>query len=145
MRRTTRWIVTVGSLAVVLIAALVFAAISFAGQNQDLDGTHWTVTQINGQPPVAGDAVVDLSFEADDRIGGRATCNSYGGTYTISGQTLSFSDVFSTKMACADEALNAQESAYLQALSSVASYDLVGDTLTLKDAGGAAVLVFARA
>ena len=50
MRRNTRWIVTMGSLAVVLIAALVFAVISFAGQNSGLDGTHWNVVQINGQP-----------------------------------------------------------------------------------------------
>jgi putative lipoprotein len=135
----------VGSLAVVLIAALAYAVTSFAGPNLGLAGTHWTVTQINGQPPVAGDAVVDLSFQPDQQIGGHAGCNSFGGKYETQGRALSFSEMISTMMACADDALNAQESAYLQALGSVASYDLAGDTLTLKDAGGVAVLVFARA
>ena len=145
MRRNTRWILTVGGLAVVLIAALAYAAISFAGGNQDLDGTHWNVIQINGQPPVAGSAVVDLSFQADQQIGGHAGCNSFGGKYLVKGRALSFSDMISTMMACADDALNAQESAYLQALGRVAGYDLAGDTLTLTDASGAALLVFTRA
>ena len=141
MRRNTRWILMVGGLAVVLIAAAAYAA----GGNSALDGTHWNVVQINGQPPVAGSAVVDLSFQADQQIGGHAGCNSFGGKYQVKGGALSFSEMISTMMACADDALNLQESAYLQALGSVAGYDLAGDMLTLTDASGAPVLVFARA
>ena len=144
MQRKTRMWLTVGSIAAVLVAALAWAAITFAG-GQALDGTHWTLTQLNGQPPVAAEAVVDLSFQAEGRIGGNGGCNSYGGDYAVSGSRLTVSNLMSTLMACLDDGLNTQESAYWAALGTVASYDLSGDVLTLKDASGAAVLVFARA
>jgi heat shock protein HslJ len=145
MPRSTRWFVNVGSLALVVLAALIFAAISFAGGGSELDGTHWTLTQLNGQPPLSSDAVLDLSFQAEHRLGGYAGCNSYGGVYAVDGRSLTFRDLISTLRACAAADLNTQEGAYLHGLERVAGYTLVGDTLTLQDASGAALLVFVRA
>ncbi|MCC7359071.1 MAG: META domain-containing protein [Anaerolineales bacterium] len=142
--RKTRVLLMLGGLAVGLAAALAFAAISFAGANTGLAGTHWQLTEINGQPAVAGDVTPTLQFLPEDRLSGNGGCNGYGGAYTVNGSALQFSEMMSTLMACADDALTTQESAYFQALGSVASYALSGDTLTLKDASGAPVLVFAR-
>lgn len=143
MTHITRRFLVVGSLTLVLIAALAFAARTFAGQM--LEGSRWTATQIDGQPPVAGGPALMLSFEADGRLSGHSGCNGYGGAYAVNGSALTLSEMMGTLMACADDPLNAQESAFLQALSRVAAYDLAGDTLTLKDANGAAVLVLVRA
>ena len=141
--RKTRVFLTVGA-AVVLIAVLAYAAISFAGANTGLAGTNWQLTAINGQPPVAGDVVPTLQFQPEDHVGGNGGCNGYGGAYELNGSALKFTEVMSTLMACADDALTTQEGAYFQALNNVAGYTLSGDTLTLQDASGATVLVFAR-
>ena len=142
--RKTRMVLMLGGLAVVLLAAVVYAAISFAGANAGLAGSNWQLTELNAQPPVPGDVAPTLQFQPEGRLGGNGGCNGYGGAYEVKGAALKISEVMSTLMACADDALTAQESAYFQALGGVASYDLSGDTLTLKDASGATVLVFAR-
>jgi heat shock protein HslJ len=59
--------------------------------------------------------------------------------------TLSFSKVFSTMLACIDQSVNDREAAFNQAMSSVASFEISNGQLSLKDAGGATVLVFTKA
>jgi heat shock protein HslJ len=59
--------------------------------------------------------------------------------------TLSFSEAFSTMMACADQSVNDQEAAFNQAMSSVASFETSNGQFSLKDASGAVVLVFGKA
>ena len=109
-----------------------------------LVGTTWTLTTI-----ASGDAVssvvigteVTAVFTADATVSGSAGCNRYSGSYTWTGDQLSFSPLASTKMACADDVM-AQESAFLSGMQDVASFAIDGAQLTLMDASGALLLGF---
>ena len=73
---------------------------------------------------------------ADGRASGHAGCNRFSGPYTLSGDPLSFGALVSTKMACADEPMNAQETAFLGALAETRTWRMAGDTLVLAGSGG---------
>jgi Heat shock protein len=107
-----------------------------------LDGTDWTLTSMSGKAPVGGS--ITLKFEQGN-ASGSAGCNQYNGAYTTSGSTIELGPIAATKRACLEQALNVQETAYLNALSKVAKYDVSGDRLMLRDAGGTTLLEFERA
>lgn len=104
-----------------------------------LDGTRWVLASMTRDgaetPPVSG-STVTLNFETNGQAGGNAGCNSYGGSYETRGNSITFLNVVSTLMACADQAINEQESAYLNALNQAATYELTGDSLTITETGG---------
>lgn len=79
---------------------------------------------------------VTITLDPDGKISGNASCNSYFGSYTLDGQSITISGVGSTEMACADEKLMQQEAAYLAALQAATGIGLAGDTLTIDYAGG---------
>jgi heat shock protein HslJ len=53
----------------------------------------------------------------------------------VSGETIRFTKLFSTRRACIDDRLNQQETRYLAALEAVDRFSISGDTLTLFAAG----------
>lgn len=86
-----------------------------------LAGTEWVVEDINGGG-VIDDARVTMSFDpAEGWASGRGGCNSWGASYTLSGEGISFGDAMSTQMACAEAVMN-QEQAFHRALGAVTSY-----------------------
>jgi heat shock protein HslJ len=109
-----------------------------------LVGTTWTLTTI-----ASGDAVssvvngteVTAEFTADATVSGSGGCNRYTGSYTWTGDQLSFSPLAATKMACADDVM-AQEGAFFASMEQVASFAIEGSQLTLADASGALLLGF---
>lgn len=103
-------------------------------QDDPLAGTHWDFVSFGApgeETPILSDSSITLQFEATGEAGGSAGCNSYGADYEVQGDTLSFSPIVSTMMACADEALMDQEQRYLQALQSAGPFMLAGESLTL--------------
>jgi putative lipoprotein len=101
----------------------------------ELEGTRWLLESIGNTPLVAGSEVT-LQFDVDNQAGGNAGCNSYGGTYTLTGDQIEFTEIASTLMACVDESMMDQESAYLQALNSAQQVSVEGDRLTIRYEGG---------
>ena len=73
-----------------------------------------------------------LSFEADGNLGGSGGCNSFFGSYAITGTTMTIGEVGSTEMACEPQALMAQEVQYLAALGSVTEFVQTDNMLTLR-------------
>jgi heat shock protein HslJ len=140
MLRISRFLLLGISLIVVLAAACTSTA-----TNQNLTGTKWKLAALNGKAPVTSDNSVILNFDPNNQISGNSGCNSYGGDYTASGSALSFSKVFSTLMACADQSVNDQEAAFHQALSKVATFEISNGQLNLKDASGTVLLTFGKA
>jgi heat shock protein HslJ len=67
-------------------------------------------------------------------VGGKAGCNQYGATYSVAGEGLVVSDVFSTEMACEPDLME-QEAAFLDALGKVSmiTFDEGGE-MELRDA-----------
>lgn len=59
----------------------------------------WKLDSIAGTPVLAGTNPT-LTLGADGHANGNGGCNGFGGAYTQSGTTLSFSQMISTMMAC---------------------------------------------
>lgn len=79
--------------------------------------------------PINGSSVT-LTL-ADGTVSGSGGCNSYSGSYTISGNALMVGELVSTEMACMDQATMQQEAVFLAALQSAQSIACAGDTLTI--------------
>ena len=111
---------------------------SAAAAAAPLTDIRWNLVEIGGAPAERRGTERDpwLRFTAaDGRVGGSTTCNSLGGTYQASGDRLSFGPLISTKMACVEESLMAQESRFMAALDSVERFAISADTLRLYPAG----------
>ena len=78
------------------------ACTSIVVDQRTFEGTRWRVTAIDGRPtPAKGD--YSLSFN-NGRLSARFGCNSIGGSYRASGETLTADRLVSTMMACGEPA-----------------------------------------
>ena len=109
----------------------------------DLNGTSWTLTRL-GDASLVPDTEVTLHFE-DGALGGNASCNAYGGSFTLDGAQIAMSEIFSTMMYCYPEEVMEQEMAYLAALCAATTFQVEGDALSLFDAEGVRVAEFVAA
>jgi heat shock protein HslJ len=113
-----------------------------------LEGTLWQLTGYNdgrGVTSLLLDTEITASFDGET-VAGTAGCNRYTAAYTLEGDAISVGPAASTRMACSDpEGVMEQESAYLAALSEVASYELGRDRLTLYSGDGQLLAMFAAA
>jgi heat shock protein HslJ len=102
---------------------------------QPLAGTHWTLTQLNGQAvstdPNNKEAYIELDPNTQ-RLSGSGGCNRLMGSYELDGSSLRFKQVASTMMACKGDAMTSEQS-FIKALSDAASYRIHGSTLLLRD------------
>ena len=109
-----------------------------------LEGPTWElVSYVNADgemTEVLPDATVTAAF-VDGNVAGSASCNRYFASYTVDGSSLTIGAAGSTMMMC-PEPVMAQEAAYLAALSTAASYQIVDGNLEIADADGNVILVF---
>ena len=85
-----------------------------------LPGTSWQVEDID-QRGVIDFSNVSLEFAEDGRIAGSTGCNRYFGSASIEGSSIGFSELGSTRRACAEALMN-QEQRFLAALGEITSY-----------------------
>lgn len=67
--------------------------------------TYWKLIELEGQPvqATAGNRESHIRLNSDEnRVSGFAGCNGFGGSYKIEADQITFSQLFSTKMACPD-------------------------------------------
>ena len=105
-----------------------------------LTDTRWNLVRIGADSAIRRGTERDpyLRFtDADKRVGGSTTCNSMGGTFEVTGDRISFGPLMSTKMACVEPELMAQETRFMSALDSVERFAISADTLSLYAAGAA--------
>jgi heat shock protein HslJ len=148
---------TVAAVAVLALLAIVLAACGKpgAGGNADasaLRDTSWELVSLGGSDPILG-TTITLRFGApggtgdgpsESGVSGSAGCNTYGGGYTASKESLTLSGLFWTERACMEPAgVMQQEQAYLEALGAAARYTVDADRLTVYDEAGTERLVFA--
>lgn len=117
-----------------LAACVAPPLVDAGGAGEPLAGTAWTLTELNGQPPVAGiaDDLPTLIFgSGDSRARGNSGCNLFNGPYTQNGASLRFGPLASTRRACAAEAANRQETAYFRALEATTRFSASNDLLVL--------------
>lgn len=114
------------------------AASSDAASNASLENTYWKLVTVGKrQAVVSGEArEAHLVLHTEDvRLAGSTGCNNLMGSYDRKGGQLSFDQLATTKMACSSE-LMALERNFLNTLNDVASWQVVGETLTLDNAQG---------
>ena len=109
-----------------------------------LVGTTWqALSYNNGKQAVVSvlnGTEITAVFGDDGNLSGSAGCNNYMASYTVDGNAITIGQAASTMMMCADpEGVMEQESAYLTALSTAATYQIQGDRLELRTADGALV------
>ena len=98
-----------------------------------LSGTTWRLLDLPGTGALAGNPVT-LAFSADGTVSGNASCNQFHGTATVTGSSVSFGPIATTKKACA-EAVMSQEQRYLEALRGAERFERKGSFLYVYVAG----------
>lgn len=100
-----------------------------------LEGTAWQLDGIRSSDSMsslpAGGSTPTLSLSTDGTVALDTGCNSGRGTATVSGSTISFGPVTTTKKACADLAARQTEAAVLATLDGAVEWSIAEKTLTL--------------
>jgi heat shock protein HslJ len=106
-----------------------------------LTATTWSVRSYNNGKAavvsVASGTKLNTVFSGDGRLSGSAGCNNYRASYEIDGEGLSIGPAAATRKMCAGEGVMEQETAFLQALTTVATWEIRGERLQLRTADGA--------
>lgn len=99
-----------------------------------LAGTSWRLVSMGptgAETNVIAGTNVTLRFGDEGRASGSTGCNSFSGTYDVSGDRISFGRLASTRRACLDQNANQQEQRYLSALEAASRFRLASDRLTI--------------
>ena len=137
--------------SLLLILCVFVVAQAQPGRNMATDqrvlaGTDWRLVSFGpagGEVGLVAGTTVTLKFGEDGRVSGSTGCNSYGGTYQVRGDTISFGRLISTRRACLDQNANQQEQRFLAALESANRFRLSSNRLTILSDRGRTVLNFA--
>ena len=132
----------------IAVAALVLTLLSACTSDAEsgLEGTSWTATGIsNNNQAVASSATVTTitaEFGNDDSLSGFGGCNKYTSTWTTTAPDgLTIGPVGSQLKACQQDVMDTEQQ-YFAALAKVATYQLDGNQLTLRDSQGAVQVSF---
>jgi heat shock protein HslJ len=125
------------------VGMMILTACTSSGSQQrgDLTGKVWALTELMGKLPVAGTGI-SAQFTADGKVSGSAGCNRYTGTYTVSGNRITFSSSMALTMMMCEPAIMEQESAYLKALGEAKTFAIKGDQLILSGGDGTKLAVY---
>ena len=90
-----------------------------------LTGDEWSVTRLESSE-TTGRQRPTLLFGADGALTGHGGCNRFRGTFEVTGESVAIGPVMATRMACAEEAANAQETRFFALLEQVTGYRIDG-------------------
>ena len=124
--------------AIATASALAAAACASTAPHNELSNTRWAVESISG----ASASGPTIEFTAD-RVAGTGGCNRFFGGYAVSGESISFNGVGSTRMACAPEIM-ARETAFFGVLNGAQRFARTGDQLVITAADGGAISLRAQ-
>jgi copper homeostasis protein (lipoprotein) len=138
MRRLVAgWVVCLG------LSMTMLAQSGTAGALVPLEKTEWKLVRL-GDTAVKGDDLhrrPELVLDpATHRVSGSGGCNRIMGGYELKGDKLTFGQMASTMMACANGMDTEQD--FLKALGLVKQWKVVGRRLELMDGSGKVVAVF---
>ncbi|GGF15037.1 hypothetical protein GCM10011321_03600 [Youhaiella tibetensis] len=131
------------SLLLPLLAGISLPALADGPANDPLTGTNWHLASL-GDAPAADGVKSTMTIAEDGMVSGNGGCNGFGGTVTVTGDAVAFSQMRSTMMACEEKAMQ-QEHALHMALEAAKTYAIDGQTLTLRDGSGTPVATFSSA
>lgn len=113
------------------------AGLTFTGQANTLSNTSWNVTSYNNGNQAVVSPILDTNltilFDDDGTISGSAGCNTYSGTYSINGKSISISQLAITERMCIEpEGIMEQESSFITYLQQADTWHLQGNQLSLR-------------
>jgi copper homeostasis protein (lipoprotein) len=110
---------------------------------EPLENTYWKLIRLGDKSVFVRERQREpsLIFHPENhRVSGSGGCNRLVGSYVLNGNRISFSQFATTKMACA-EGMDTED-AFLQTLSQIRSWNIVGQHLELYDANGVVLVRF---
>lgn len=128
-----------GAAAALVVLVSGCTAVVPAAPAPSLTGTSWVVTEIGGDPTLA-DLQPTMNFGTAGELNGHNGCNQYATSYTLEGTSLSIGEVAQTAMACLEDGVSEQETAFGAALATVTAVAFDGETTQLLDADGQVAL-----
>ena len=133
---------TLIALAMVFVLSLA-GCDSLAPPSRDpLAGTTWVLTAYRDTSPIPSTSIT-ATFEKG-QVGGSAGCNSYSGSYQVSGDTITVGQIAITEMACLEPAgAMVQEVLFPQLLSDARTFRIADGKLQLTNSKGE-TLTFAQ-
>ena len=118
---------------------------SMSTDQRVLTGIDWRLVSlgpVGAETDVVAGTTVTLKLAEDERVSGSTGCNSYGGTYQVRGDNISFNRIVSTRRACLDQNANEQEHRFLSTLETANRFRLSSNRLTIISDRGRSVLNF---
>ncbi len=114
-----------------------------------LSGTRWNVVNYNDGGAIvtllAGTAI-NMEFGANGQVMGSSGCNSFNAGYSVNGSALSVGQPSGTQRLCPDpQGVMDQETRFLSALRSAASFRIIGSQLEISNGGGQIAIVASQA
>jgi heat shock protein HslJ len=100
-------------------------------QQPSLYETKWMLKKIyttNQTEEVTTKAFIKFN-QQQQSAGGNGSCNTFGSSFTLSGDKISFKDIFSTKMYC--DGVQQTEDKFFQQLKRVSRFEIKNKTLLL--------------
>ncbi|HEX2786926.1 MAG TPA: META domain-containing protein [Ignavibacteria bacterium] len=117
-----------GVVAIVMITAVVLYSCSGAGTTgtgQSIKNTKWMLESLYGERVdtmyLTSGNEISLNFADSSQMNGKAPCNHYFSTYTVTGTTLTIGAIGATRMACPELDL---EQRYFSFLGNVTRYSI---------------------
>lgn len=132
------------SILMLIVLAVLPSVVASAQPVDPLAGTSWQLTSIGGRDvmtPQEGEQMPTLTFGSDGTLSGHGGCNSFSGSYTLSDDTLTVSELVSTRRACRGRALMQQEREFLAALGSASAFRVEDGQLVLEYGRGKSLVL----
>lgn len=106
-----------------------------------LAGRNYNLIGLYNNPTLQG-TTVTASFGTEGQLNGSGGCNNYNGRYTVESNRITVSDLTTTNVLCSEPpGVMEQESAYVTALRTVASFEFVTETvMIMRNAAGQEIL-----
>jgi putative lipoprotein len=105
-----------------------------AGPPHPLVGTAWRAERIGDEATLDHHGST-LAFASAERVAGSGACNRFSGAVTLSGASIAFGPLASTRMAC-EPAVMDQEQRFFAALAAARGLRHDEESLELSDADG---------
>lgn len=129
----THRVITQGNPTQVDVRVVRAAAGDVGTGTRPLTGTAWVLEDLGGTA-VLDRAQPTLEFADSGKVAGNGSCNRFFGSVQLSGDSISFGPLGTTKMACADS-VGRQEATYLKALQDAERLQLDDRTLLIFSKG----------
>jgi len=131
-------------LAALLTLGIAAATMTASAADAALTDTHWTLESVRGITAVSGrGGAPHMVLSAGGGLAGSTGCNQMGGGFTVTGDTIAFTPIRTTRMYCADAYRTEQE--LLKAFPDAARFVITGSRLELLTRDGVTLAVFVAA